>query len=535
MEHARIITEDREQRLRELIQISIALTAERNLNRLLELILLKARELTQSDAGSLYLVEKYDEDESTALRFQVAQNDSVAFDPPPHTMIPMDETSIAGFVASTGKVVNIPDVYRIDNQYPFSFNPSFDQAIGYRTKSVLAVPLFNTRNEVIGVLQLINRKVKQVPLNTVEAIEKGVIPFSEEDQDLLLALASQAAIAIENNRHMQDIENLFESFIQAAVTAVEQRDPTTSGHSVRVARLSVALAEAVNAENTGPYASVRFTTNHLKELYYAAILHDFGKIGVREHVLVKGKKLYEHEYVAIQNRIAFAIRTLQWLYEKQKVKYLLQHGTTAHDIYFKELDRQLNAEIRQLQLYADTIRRANEPTVLPEGDFRVLQKIARVTYLDLEGRRRPLLHPKEIARLSIRMGTLDVHERAQIENHVTQTFEFLSRIPWTPELRNVPFYAYGHHEKLDGSGYPRGLKGKEIPIQTRIMTIADIFDALAAQDRPYKRAVPPDEAVAIMQEEVEQGKLDPELFRIFRKARLWESIDLPVHDFLDHV
>ena len=509
-------------RLQEMMRIAVALTAERDLNRLLELILTTARQLTHADAGSLYLTEFSEEETQPAqLRFILSQNESVPFTPPTNILLAVDETSIAGYVAMSGESVNLDDVYRLGGRYPFHFNPEIDRKIGYRTKSVITVPMQTPQGQILGVIQLINRKRSPGPLVNEEDFDQRVIPFSQEDRELLQSLASQAAIAYQNNQLLHDIQHLFESFIKAAVFAVEQRDPTTSGHSSRVAHLTLALARAVHETSTGPYADVRFGENHFKELYYAAILHDFGKIGVREHVLVKHHKLYDVELERIRRRFAIAVRTLQWRTEKQKVEYLLVHGPESAELYFKELDDILEREIGKLEEYLQIIHQANLPTVLPEGDFTMLQSIAQETYEDLDGTRRPLLEPSEVSRLSIRKGSLDMLERAEIESHVTRTFEFLSQIPWTRELRKVPEYAYGHHEKLDGSGYPRHLRDGEIPIQARMMTIADIFDALTAQDRPYKKSVPPERALEILANEVEQGHLDPELFRIFKESRVW--------------
>lgn len=516
------VQSEREARLKELMHIAVALTAERNLNRLLDLILLKARELTHADAGSLYLTETDSKNpEQILLRFMLSQNDSVQFSPPHNIVIPADENSIAGYVAKSCEPVNLPDVYQIDPQYPFHFNAQFDETTGYRTRSVLAIPLKTLQGEVIGVIQLINRKTDHSPLVTERDFKHKVQPFSSDDEELLHSLASQAAIALQTNRLLNDIERLFQSFIQASILAIEQRDPTTKGHSQRVARLTVNLARAVNQETTGPYANVHFNENQLKEIYYAAILHDVGKIGVREHVLVKQYKLYDVEMERIRRRFSVAILNLRLQTEKRKIDYLKKFRNQSYELYFKELDSALKHEEEKLESYLRIIEQANLPTVLPEGDFRSLQAIAQETYIDLDGTQHPLLEPHEISRLSIPKGNLDTLERAEIESHVTKSFEFLSQIPWTHDLLRVPEIAYGHHEKSNGSGYPRGLNHNEIPIQSRMMTIADIFDALTAQDRPYKKSVPTERALEILQMEVSQGNLDPELFRIFRERQIW--------------
>ncbi|MGE5321494.1 MAG: HD domain-containing phosphohydrolase [Actinomycetota bacterium] len=539
------------QEIHELNQIGVALSAEHDPERLLELILTKSREFTGSDAGSLYLVEAQEpsgehqsllfsqspnsepeaqggavapasqEKSSGRLRFKLAQNDTVEV-PFREVTMDVDVNSIAGYVALTGEIVNIADAYDLSADVPYTINRSFDEDSGYRTRSILAVPIRNQKDKIIGVLQLINAKRKpDVRLDSPEAVNEQVIPFTAHQQEIVLSLASQAAVAYENSRLYDNIHRLFEGFVRAAVTAIETRDPATSGHSFRVANLTIALAEAVDSVSSGPYALVRFTRDQMREIRYASLLHDFGKVGVPEEVLVKARKLYPAQMELIQQRFAFVRSTLEKEVLSSKVRYLLEKSREEFMAAEPHLDRNVEDALRQLDEHLQAIVLANEPTVLPEGNFDRLLEIGKMHYSDLSGEIKPLLTPEEVRLLSIRQGSLDNTERLQIEAHVIHTVSFLRAIPWTNELRNIPEIARGHHEKLNGTGYPYKLSAPEIPVQTRMMTISDIFDALAAADRPYKKAVSVERALEILDLAVQDGELDPGLFHIFKEAEIY--------------
>jgi HD-GYP domain-containing protein (c-di-GMP phosphodiesterase class II) len=338
------------------------------------------------------------------------------------------------------------------------------------------------------------------------------------------ALASQAGVAIENSLLYEDIERLFEGFVTAAVTAIEQRDPTTSGHSSRVATLTVGLAEAVGRGGIGPYRSLSLSRTELREIRYAALLHDFGKVSVREHVLVKEKKLYPWDLDIIRHRFAYQLQALDLQFERERANYLAAHGTAQYEEAIAELDRRRREAKGQLIRFLDAIVSANEPTVLPFGNFDELREINRRSYVDFDGVERRLLRDDELRFLMVRQGNLDDQERREIESHVTHTYRFLAQIPWTRELRRIPEIAYGHHERLNGAGYPRQVQGEAIPVQTRMMTIADVFDALTATDRPYKRAVPWDRALDILADEAKEGMLDGHLLQTFIEARIFELV-----------
>jgi HD-GYP domain-containing protein (c-di-GMP phosphodiesterase class II) len=509
--------------LTELADIGVLLTTEKNLTTLLDLILTQARRVTQSDAGSLYIVET-DELGNRRLRFKLSHNDSRPDIPFVEFTIPIDHSSLAGYAATEGDALVIEDVYMLPPDVAYSFNRSFDERYGYRTKSMLVIPMQNHHGEVIGVLQLINRKRDVgATLATPEDALRQIIAYSPHTMKIVRALAGQAAVSIENSQLYEAIERLFEGFVKAAVHAIEQRDPTTSGHSERVAVRTVALAEVVDRIQEGPYRLVGFSPEQVRELRYAGLLHDFGKVGVREQVLVKAKKLYESELVLIRQRHAFIRRGADLAFERERADYLEQQGRKGYEAFLRELKARQEAAVETADRFLRVVLSSNEPTVLAEGEFAQLGEFAAMEYLDIEGNPQPYLTAPEQKHLSIRKGSLDDRERLEIESHVNHTFEFLRKIPWTGGLARVPEIAQAHHEKLDGTGYPRKVRGEAIPLQTRMMTIADIFDALTAQDRPYKRALPPTRALDIMGDEVKLGQLDAELFRIFIEARVWEE------------
>ena len=524
---ARAREQERHRELTELTNIGVALSTERDLLTVLDLILSQARRLTNSDAGSLYLVEREREEAGTpsALRFKLAQNFSLPHLPFREVSVPIDHTSLAGYTAATGEPLVIADVYLLPEDVEYKQNRSFDEKFGYRTKSMLVIPMRSHRDEIVGVLQLINRKRNtNARLSSPEAVEREVLSFDQRAVELVSALASQAAVAIENSLLYEDIERLFEGFVTAAVTAIESRDPTTYGHSGRVATMTVGIAEAVDRAGAGPYRGLRFTREQIREMRYAALLHDFGKVGVREQVLVKQKKLYPANLEVIQHRFGFLMQAAELEFERARSAYLLERGREGYDAAVRELEARLRRQRLELEHYRQAIVRANEPSILPEGDFQELLRLSGRTFLDVDGEERPLITEDELRFLSIRKGTLDEDERREIESHVTHTYRFLQQIPWTRELKRIPEIAYGHHEKLDGRGYPRQVRGSDIPVQTRMMTISDIFDALTATDRPYKRAVPPEHALDILHMEAKEGMLDQDLLETFVAARVFEAV-----------
>ena len=511
------------QELKELNNIGVKLSAERDTDVLLELILTKAREITRSDAGSLYLVEE-DAEGLPRLRFKLAQNDSLNV-PFKEFTLPISHQSVAGHVALTGEIQNLEDAYTLPPGSPFQINLAFDRQVGYRTKSMLVIPLKTQKDEVIGVLQLINCKPDPARRFASPAeIEGTVIPFSPRYQELAASLASQAAVALENSRLYKNIQTLFEGFVKASVTAIEARDPTTAGHSFRVADLTTGLAEVVDRVDNGPYRVVQFTPEEMQAIRYAAILHDFGKIGVREEVLVKAKKLYPTHLELVRQRADIIKQGLELRHSRRKIAYLLDRGRERFAEQFAADDAELTALIQEIDQYLKTVIAANEPSVMPEDFANTVQQIALKSFVDHLGNPRTIITPQEARILTIPKGSLTEDERVQIESHVVHTFQFLAQIPWTKELRRVPEIARAHHEKLNGSGYPYGMRNEDIPVQSKIMTISDIFDALTAADRPYKKAVPVERALDILQYEKKAGAIDGELLTLFIDAKIYQRV-----------
>ena len=506
--------------LQTLNKIGVALSTQRNPDALLELILTKSREITNADAGSLYLVEENEAGEGRHLVFKLTQSDSHSVAVFRTFTLPINTESIAGFAAARGEILNIRDAYQIRNR-PFHFNRDFDEKFGYRTKSMLVVPMKNQKDEVIGVLQLINAKRHpQAKLISHAAVRQEAIPFSQRSQEMAASLASQAAVAYENNQLYHSIEKLFEGFVKASVTAIESRDPTTFGHSERVAKLTVGLAEALNRSDI--YKDKRLTPDQIQEIKYASLLHDFGKVGVREEVLVKAKKLYPAQLDLIRKRFLYIQKAIELEGVRKKLDYVLRHGNRDFEPFFAEIDLEQVKQFKTLDDFMKHIVQANEPSVLPQQISEKLVEIAGWTFLDPTGPNEALLSQNELRLLSIPKGSLDPDERLQIESHVVHSFKFLSQIPWTRELQKIPEIAKAHHEKLDGSGYPYKMKGDEIPFQAKMMTISDIFDALTARDRPYKRAVSLERALDIIGVEVKSQLLDPLLFKLFVEAKVYQ-------------
>jgi HD-GYP domain-containing protein (c-di-GMP phosphodiesterase class II) len=514
----------RSKEITELTAIGVALSTERDYDVLLEMILTQARRITQSDGGSLYLVEGRDTPQPR-LRFKLTQGDTLPSTGFVEFTMPLDHASQAGYVCSTGAPLVIDDVYFLPPDVEYSFNRSFDERNKYRSKSMLTVPMKNHKEEVIGALQLINRKRDpHAKLLTPEDVGRQVIPFSRRTVEIVSALAGQAAVSIENSLLYEDIERLFEGFVTAAVTAIEQRDPTTFGHSGRVATMTVGLAEVVDRSADGPYRHVNFSRQQLKEIRYAGLLHDFGKVGVREQVLVKAKKLYPPDLALIRGRYAFIKRSAEASYQKERADFIAAYGHDGLDAFLAQLDARYKEELDGVERFLKTVLQSNEPTVLPEGSFEDLVTYRQRQFPDIDGSPQPWLSDDEVRFLTIRKGSLDEAERLEIESHVTHTYRFLLQIPWTKELAQVPLIAYGHHEKLNGTGYPRKAEAPAIPLQTRMMTIADIFDALTAADRPYKRAVPLQRAIDIMYDEVKGQSLDQDLFQLFVDGKVFERL-----------
>jgi len=503
----------------ELLDIARTMSSERDINVLLDTILSKCRMVTRADAGSIYVVEHADSQE--LLRFKTAQNDSVTFEAGEFT-IPLDSNSIAGAAAVMNITINIEDVRDIPEDAAYNFDASWDKKMGYSTRSVIAAPLRNREGYVIGVVQLLNRKtLSRVPLTRAGDFNKYVKPFRKKDEELLELVASQAGISLHTAMLYDEIQNIFDGFIKASVYAIEQRDPVTRGHSQRVAVLTRTLAETVDRADSGHWAPQKFSRDEMELIYTASLLHDFGKVWVPEAVLQKGKKLYSKDLALIRARFDFISKSIESEHNARKVS-LIKQGASDEDL--AAADGALADSIEQLNEYWREINAANEPVVLQAQGFQKIEEIAKNTYRDFVGRDLPFLSGEEVKSLLVARGSLTPEELEQIRAHAKYTRDFLSMIPWGSKYARVPSIAGSHHEALNGSGYPDGLKEDEIPVESKMMMIADIFDALTASDRPYKRAVPLERALEILKLEVRDGRMDENLLGMFIENRVYDSI-----------
>lgn len=375
---------------------------------------------------------------------------------------------------------------------------------------MLIVPMVDHHDHLVGVLVLINRKSDPRARITSKAMaDRYVLSYTDREVRLARSLASQAAVSIENAQLYAQIERMLESVVKAAVTAIDQRDPTTAGHSLRVAALSTGLAEAIDRAERGPYRDTRFSSKQIREIRFAALLHDFGKVAVREEVLTKAKKLPPTLWERVDARFELIHRTIELEYRAKRAS----RG-----------EAELRGMLEEIGRMRAVVREANEPTDLDRPPTQELADIAQHSFRLSDGTVMPYLTPEELHYLQLPRGTLDSGERAEIESHAEETYQFLVKIPWTDDLRNVATFASGHHEKLNGTGYPRKLTSADIPIQTRIITLADIFDALTESDRPYRAALPAEKALAILQAEANAGLLDGDLVQIMLESQSYREI-----------
>lgn len=537
--YSRLIDAQRDQE--DLINIGKSLSGEKDMEKLLRLILYLSKKITGADAGSIYLVEE-DENGRKRLRFKYSHTFSREI-PLEEFVMDMNTKSISGYVAVTGEVLNIPDAYKLDALAPYSFNPYFDRQNSYISRSMLVVPMKNHLDQIIGVIQLINSKEDlsgtkkyeneafEIKLENTDDFDRYVVTFDERYNSLLEAIAGQAAIAIENNRLINQIQMQFEEFVKASVTAIESRDPATSGHSFRVALICKEMAIAVNSVTNGYLGNFRFSETDIKELEFAALLHDFGKVYIDLNIFKKAKKLYPKDLENLKLR-------LDYLYRYLELKYFAKEMDTIRDglTYNKPVDEIISGthdeKIRKLTRITEIkeqLIRLNEPTVTdldPDSVLSsILDEIMEIECTDITGHKLDILTDLDKTNLSIKRGSLNDQERIEIESHVIETYKFVSKIPWPPEYKNIPEIALRHHEKLDGTGYPDRLTGREsTSLQSRMMAIADIYDALTAQDRPYKKSVPLEKVLVILKEEADRNKLDPDLVSLFISDRVYERI-----------
>jgi HD-GYP domain-containing protein (c-di-GMP phosphodiesterase class II) len=496
-------------RLDELNAIGAALSAENNLEVLLEKILLAAKDITRADGGTLYTVSE----DRQRLQFRILRTASlgIAFGgsvgkAPPFPDLPLyladgrpNDTMVAAHVALTGRTANIADAYD-QTGFDFSGTRRFDQSTGYRSQSFLTVPMRNHEGDVIGVLQLINATSQSTG---------AVRPFSQGDQRIAESLASQAAIALTNRQLVHQLENLFEGFIHLIDTAIDDKSPYTSGHCARVPAITMMLAEAVEAATEGPLAGFRMSETDRYELRIASLLHDCGKITTPVHVVDKATKLE-----TIFDRIELVAARFEAL--KREAEAAMWRSI-AHGASRQEAQAAYDAEVRRIDDDCRFLRQANRGS--ERMDDAALQRVRdiaqRYRWRDPEGREGPILSDDELENLTIRAGTLTAAEREVINHHIVSTIQMLEQLPWPKHLQRVPEFAGGHHERMDGKGYPKGLTRDQMSLQARMMGIADIFEALTASDRPYKSPMTLSQALRILQNFRDNGHIDPDLFEVF--------------------
>ncbi|RMI14597.1 MAG: GAF domain-containing protein, partial [Calditrichaeota bacterium] len=497
VQEVRRFAEDQINQIQQLTRIGIALSAEKDIKKLLDLIVDQAMEFTHADAGTLYTVDT----EANCLRFEILKNLSlkthlggkggaeITLPPVPLEVDGRPNLSnVSSYVALKGEMVNIPDVYEAEG-FDFTGPKKYDAQTGYRSRSMLVVPMKNHQNEIIGVLQL---------LNAQDPRTGEVIPFAPEYENLVLSLASQAAVALENAELIQSLKELFEAFIRSIATAIDEKSPYTGGHIRRVTELTMMIAQKINEATEGPFAGVHFTEDELEELRIAAWMHDVGKITTPEYVIDKSRKLETLlDGIELVKARFDLIRQLKEKAFLERKLELVQNGRADAEA-LRQLDASHQAELAELEEEKAFVVACNSPEeYMDEDKLKRLQAIARKTY-HLDGQEHPYLTEKEVHYLSVRRGTLTEEERQIIQNHAWMSIKILEQLPFPRKLARVPEYAGGHHEKLDGSGYPRGLTGEQLPLQARIMALADIFEALTAQDRPYKAPMKLSKAVEIL-------------------------------------
>ncbi|MBD3421213.1 MAG: GAF domain-containing protein [Chitinivibrionales bacterium] len=481
-----------------ILQIASALSAVNDLDSLLELFLTRSRELVNADAGSIYIRELTSPGGAfgNSLRFKIAQNDSIDVSLKSREfVIPISQETICGYVAQTGKPLSLDDVYTLDGEAPYAWQRHFDLDFKYRTKSMLTVPLKNLKSEVVGIMQLMNRKKDfDTPISDQSDIEEQILSFSRSDEELVLSVASLAATSIERALLYNSIQNLFEGFANSAAAAIDERDRVTAGHSKRVMGYALALADAMSEDSRGPFREMHFDAERKRRLRYAALLHDFGKIGVPEKILTKESRLSQAELDFVKARAGY-IR----LYLRTNQQPQLSGWQTEAEV---------DADVALI----DSVNRIG---FIKEDVLASLQRIRVKTFVDIDGSEKPFITTSEWEHLSVRKGNLTTAEREILNSHADGTFRLLARIPWTRELEDIPDIACHHHEKLDGSGYPDGLTDKEIPLESRLLAVIDIYEALVAQDRPYKPKIEPTRAARILREEVAAGHLDGDIVEFF--------------------
>ncbi len=515
----KLYAEDQIKHIKQLTTIGLALSAEKNINKLLEIILEYARDLSHADAGTLYII---DDDEN--LGFEIMQNDTMKTrmggtsgveislpKVPLYVNGKPNHSNVSSYTALTGETVNIPDVYEAKG-FDFTGPKEYDAATGYRSKSMLVIPMKNHENKIIGVLQLLNSKIPETD---------KVTEFSKEYVDLVASLASQAAVALTNTQLIQDLENLLYAFIKSIATAIDEKSPYTGGHINRVVDLTMMMAEAINKTDQGALGGAFFSKDELEELRLAAWMHDVGKITTPEYVVDKASKLETifNRIKLVETRFHMIAKSIENESLQQKIE--LMQNQTDDETNIKRLDEELAVQLKSLKDDFNFVKECNQSVEFMSDDkIDRIKEIATKTFISPEGEQ-PYLTEEEVENLCIRKGSLTEKERKTIENHASMTKKMLNELPFPAKLGRVAEYASSHHEKLDGSGYPLGLLEKELPLQSRIMVIADIFEALTAKDRPYKKPMNLSQAIKILGFLKKDKHIDPDIHDLFLERRLF--------------
>lgn len=513
-----------EKQVKNLAEIGLSLSKEKDMNVLLENILLEAKRIANADGGTLYM-----KTDDNRLKFEIMMTDSLKFhmggtsgqDIPFYPVKLYEDNGkpnkhmISAYVGLTGETVNIPDAYKAKG-FDFTGTKAFDEKTGYRSKSFLTVPLKNHEDEIIGVLQLLNAQDKKTG---------DLISFSGEIQDVVEALSSQAAVAITNKNLIRDLEILFESFIKLIASAIDAKSPYTGGHCSRVPEITMMLAEAINESENEHFKDIHFSDKQMYELKIAAWLHDCGKVATPEYVVDKATKLE-----TIYDRVHTVATRFEVLKRDQEIKYLKQQLKVEKDSSLSELEtknalkdirKKYKEKITQLDDDLDFVKTTNIGGEFMSGDKKEqVKKIAQYRWKD-NGKSKNFLSDDEVKNLCIAKGTLTAEERKIINDHIVHTIDMLQQLPYPNHLKNVPEFAGGHHEKLDGTGYPMGLTKDEMSIQAKAMAIADVFEALTARDRPYKEGKALSMAMRIMGFMKNDAHVDPFLFELFVKEKIY--------------
>jgi len=509
--------------IKRLSEIGMALSVEKDMNRLFKMILTEARRFCRAEAGTLYILNK----EKQSRKFEVFQNDRINAgtegaqaaiqlpDVPLYIDDQPNHSNVSSHAVLNKTVVNLPDIYNIAStgkcrELNFKGTMKYDRTTGFRTRSMLVIPMKNHEDRIIGVLQLINAR---------DGETGEIIPFSGEILDIVYSLASQAAVALTNAQLISELKALFYAFIKSIATAIDEKSAYTGGHIRRVVKLTMMMAEDINASRSRAFKDIHLSEAQMEELYIAAWMHDVGKITTPEFVVDKSTKLETifDRINLVRTRFALIAESVKNNYAEEMMGLFVSHKGTPDAL--SKLERERDKKIQDIQKDFEFIESCNNTgDYMADGKIERLKEIGEKKYV-VNGEEHRFLTEDEIQNLCIRKGTLTDNERKQIENHAKMTFDIISQLPFPKTLTHVPEYAASHHEKLDGSGYPKGLDSKRLPLQSRIIAIADIFEALTARDRPYKTPIRLSKSIKILEFMKEDNHIDSDILDLFIRNR----------------